>query len=185
MRIISGRHRGRKIAGPKDERIRPTSDRLRESLFNILAHRPDFTFYNARVADIFAGTGALGLESLSRGAASALFIDNHPGSLELIRQNIATLGEEAHCRLQSADARHLNKADSPFDILFIDAPYRKDLVAPTLQSLIAQGWLKQGSLIVVECGQDENIILPPGLTELASRSQGDAKFMILRYNTDS
>lgn len=182
MRIIAGRHRGREIMGPKDARIRPTTDRLRETLFNILAHRPEFGFGGARVADLFAGTGALGLEALSRGAAHVIFVDNHPQSLALARDNVQRLKEEANCRLLAQDASRLGAADSPYDLIFMDPPYRKDLVVPALVVLEAQGWLKDGSLIVVECGANEELPLPPALAEVATRSQGDAKFMILRYN---
>jgi 16S rRNA (guanine966-N2)-methyltransferase len=181
MRIIAGRHRGREIESPKDARIRPTLGRLRETLFNILAHRPEFTFAATRIADLFAGTGALGLESLSRGASHVTFVDNHPASLALIRRNIERLGEEANSRLLTLDARKLKPADEPFDLVFMDPPYRKDLVVPTLQALQSEGWLKDESLIVVECGAEEELALPPGLGEVATRSQGDGKFIILRH----
>lgn len=181
MRIIAGRHRGRKLTPPADAQVRPTSDRLRESLFNILAHRPDFTFHGARVADLFAGTGALGLEAASRGAAHVSFVESHPASIDLIRHNIISLGEAGNCRVIAGDARRLPKSAAAFDLVFLDPPYGKDLLPPALDSLAANGWLKPGSLIVAEQGAEEVIPYPDDFEEISTRTQSAAKFVILRY----
>lgn len=182
MRIIAGRHRGRKLTPPSGERVRPTTDRLRESLFNILAHRPEFSFHGARVADLFAGTGALGLEAASRGAAHVVFVENHPASLDLIRENITSLHETGNCRVIAGDARRLPKSEAAFDLVFLDPPYGKDLLPPALLSLVASGWLKSGSLIVAEQGAEEVIEYPDDFHEISTRTQSAAKFVILRYN---
>src|SRR6202023_4328709 len=137
MRIVGGRLGGRTLAAPKSQNVRPTSDRLRESLFNILAHRYDDPITGARVLDLFAGTGALGLEAISRGAAFALLIDDGAEARALIRQNVDALGLGAVTRVFRRDATKLGAAHpvEPFGLVFLDPPYREGLAAPALSCL--------------------------------------------------
>ncbi len=153
LRIIGGAWRGRLIEAPADDTIRPTSDRVRESLFNRLMHGAagtDFVLSGARVADVFAGTGAMGLEALSRGAAHATFIERDMGAHALIRRNVATLGAEDRASLMSADATNLPRAALAHDLALLDPPYKEGLLAPAMLSLARQGWLKPGALVSAE-----------------------------------
>src|SRR5882757_6804581 len=152
MRIVGGRLGGRTLAAPKSQNIRPTSDRVRESLFNILAHGYDDPISGARVLDLFAGTGALGLEAVSRGAAFGLFIDDGTEARALLRQNVEALGLGGVTRIFRRDATKLGAAHpvEPFSLVFLDPPYRKGLAEPALVSLAAGGWLTPDALVVVE-----------------------------------
>ncbi len=156
MRIVGGRLRGRALAAPRTRDIRPTSDRLRESLFNILAHAYDDPSTGARVLDLFAGTGALGLEAMSRGAAFALFVDDGAEARALIRENVATLGLGGATKIFRRDATKLGAAHpiEPFSLVFLDPPYGRGLAAPALIAARAGGWLAPGALIVVEESAD-------------------------------
>lgn len=180
MRVIAGRFRGRPLTPPADMRLRPTTDRVRESLFNMLAHGLDLDWEGARVADIFAGTGALGIEALSRGAAHATFVDNHGASLALVKKNLSYLGIAREAKVLKADATALPPATAPFDLLFLDPPYGRDLVAPTLRSLATGGWLRPGSLVVVESGARDVPALPASLTLEKERALGDTHLLIAR-----
>ena len=144
MRIVGGRLRGRKLAAPSSQAIRPTSDRLRESLFNILAHAYGDPVTGARVLDLFAGTGALGLEALSRGAAFALFVDDGAEARALIRENVATLGLGGVTRIFRRDATRLGPVHplAPFSLAFLDPPYGKGLAEQALASAHDGGWLR-------------------------------------------
>src|ERR671916_1686468 len=152
MRIVGGRFRGRTLAGPKSDAIRPTSDRLRETIFNILAHGYDDPVEGARVLDLFAGTGAMGLEALSRGASFALFVDDGAQARGLIRQNVETLEVGGATRLFRRDATRMGAAapNAPFSLVFCDPPYGKDLAPRALASCAAGGWLVPGPLVGVE-----------------------------------
>lgn len=180
MRVIAGRFRGRPLTPPADMRLRPTTDRVRESLFNMLAHGLDLDWKGARVADIFAGTGALGIEALSRGAAHATFVDNHGASLALVKRNLGSLGIAREAKVLKADAAALPPATAPFDLLFLDPPYGRDLVAPALQSLATGGWLRPGSLVVIESGARDLPALPASLTLEKERALGDTHLLIAR-----
>lgn len=180
MRVIAGRFRGRPLTPPADMRLRPTADRVRESLFNMLAHGLDLTWEGAQVADIFAGTGALGIEALSRGAAHATFVDNHAASLALVRQNLAHLGIGREAAVIKADATRLPPASGPYDLLFLDPPYGRDLVSPTIAIMTAGGWLRPGSLVVIESGATDAIPLPPLLEIEKERIMGDTRLVITR-----
>src|SRR5262244_2821864 len=164
MRIVGGRLGGRTLAAPKSQNIRPTSDRLRESLFNILAHRYGDPVTGARVLDLFAGTGALGLEAMSRGAAFALFIDDGAEARALIRENIATLGLGGVTRVFRRDATRLGPAHpvEPFALVFLDPPYGKGLAEKALASARDGGWLAPGALVVVEEAADAGFAAPEG-----------------------
>ena len=152
MRIVGGRLRGRPLAAPTSQAIRPTADRLRESLFNILVHAYGDPVTDARVLDLFAGTGALGLEALSRGAAFALFIDEGAEARALLRENVATLGLGGVTRIFRRDATKLGAAHpiEPFSLAFLDPPYGRGLAEQALASARAGGWLAPGALVVVE-----------------------------------
>src|SRR5881394_2000398 len=143
MRIVGGRLRGRALAAPKSQAIRPTADRLRESLFNILAHAYGDPVSGARALDLFAGTGALGLEALSRGASFALFVDDGAEARALMRQNIETLGLAAATRIFRRDATKLGPAHpvEPFSLAFLDPPYGKGLAEQALAAMRDGGWL--------------------------------------------
>ncbi len=184
MRIIGGKFRGRKLASPPDERIRPTSDRARESLFNILAHAdltPDGTspLAGAVVLDACSGTGAMGIEALSRGAARAAFLDNDPAALDLVRATLKTLGLTA--QILRVDVRHPGRATEAASLVFLDPPYGEGLAAPALTALAAQGWIAPGALVVVETGPRDDFAPPEGFTTLDNRKYGKARIALLRY----
>src|SRR4051794_34326596 len=168
MRIVGGRWRGRSLAGPKSDAIRPTSDRLRETIFNILAHAYDDPVAGARVLDLFAGTGAMGLEALSRGAAFALFVDESAQARGLIRENVEALGLGGATRLFRRDATRMGSAapNTPFSLVFCDPPYGKELGPKALQSCAVGGWLEPNALVVVEEAQGVEVILPEGYCEI-------------------
>lgn len=147
MRIVGGTHRGRTIASPKGDAVRPTSDRNRLAIFNALNHRG--AVVDAVVIDAFCGTGALGLEALSQGASSVLFIDAARSSLDLARGNVAALGFQG-CQFKLGDASKLASADFPATLVFLDPPYRKNLVVPTLDALKSGGYLAPEAWVVVE-----------------------------------
>ncbi|HJW80192.1 MAG: 16S rRNA (guanine(966)-N(2))-methyltransferase RsmD [Microvirga sp.] len=183
MRIVGGRLRGRALAGPASDRVRPTSDRLRETIFNVLAHAYDDPVAGARVLDLFAGTGAMGLEALSRGGAFALFVDDSAAARGLIRQNIEALGLGGETRLFRRDATRMGKAapNAPFSLVFCDPPYGKDLAPKALISCAGGGWLAPGALVVVEEAQGVEVALPEGFTELQRRDYGETQVVFRRF----
>jgi len=183
MRITGGKLGGRRLVAPEDGRVRPTSDKIRQAVFNILRHNGfGFTLENAAVIDLFAGTGALGLEAISQGARYALFVDDNADSRALQRQNIEALGLTGVTKIWRRDATDLGPigagAGGPFDLAFLDPPYRKDLIAPTLAALLSGGWLRPGALVVAETAKDE-VFAHPGFTLLDSRSYGDTTVAFL------
>lgn len=182
MRIVGGRLRGRALAAPKSQAIRPTADRLRESLFNILMHAYDDPLTDARVLDLFAGTGALGLEAVSRGAAFALFIDDGAEARALLRQNVEALSLAAVTRIFRRDATRLGPAHpvEPFSLTFLDPPYGKGLAEKALTSAREGGWLTDDALIVVEESADAGFTAPDGYQEIERRRYDDTEFTILR-----
>ncbi len=176
MRIVAGKFRGRALAAPADQRVRPTSDRVRESLFNILAHGCEgFAIEGANVIDLFAGTGALGLEALSRGARACLFVEEDAEARGLIRQNIEALQLTGQTRIYRRDATDLGPAGNrePFTLAFLDPPYGKGLGEKALASALAGGWLAPGALIVLEDRADIGIAWPEGCREIEERTWGD------------
>ncbi len=186
MRIIAGKFRGLSLATPKDERVRPTSDRVREALFNVIAHNDfgiDFSLAGARVLDLFAGTGALGLEALSRGAAFVMFVDDHFESRGLIRRNVEAAHATGATKIWRRDASALGdipaNAGGTFDLVFIDPPYRKGLAERALASLTSGGWLSARSLLCVETAEGENLELPPGLRLENERTYGDTRIRLI------
>src|SRR6202789_2589509 len=152
MRIVGGRLKGRALLAPPSRAIRPTSERLRESIFDILEHRFPGQIEGARVVDLFAGTGALAIEALSRGAKAALFVDNGAEARALLRANVEAFALGGVTRIWRADATLLGKAPAgpPFTLAFLDPPYEKGLAGPALTGLVEGGWLASGALVVVE-----------------------------------
>src|SRR3954471_19971983 len=152
MRVVGGRLKGRNLAPPSSQAIRPTADRLRESVFNILIHAYDDPIEGARVLDLFAGTGALGIEAVSRGAAFALFVDNGAAARALLRNNVEALGLGGVTKVYRRDATHLGPGHpmEPFALAFLDPPYGKGLAEKALASLRDGGWLARSALLVVE-----------------------------------
>jgi len=182
MRIIGGKLRSRPLAGPKTDTVRPTTDRLREALFNILAHSYADPVTGARVLDLFAGTGALGIEAISRGAAYALFVDEGVEARALLRDNIEALGLGGVTRIFRRDASKLGPAHpiEPFSLVFLDPPYGKGLAEKALVSVRQGGWLKPGALIVVEEAADAAFKAPEGFLELERRRYDDTEFVLMR-----
>jgi 16S rRNA (guanine966-N2)-methyltransferase len=185
MRIVGGRLRGRSLAAPNSSAIRPTADRLRESLFNILAHAYGDPVSGARVLDLFAGTGALGFEALSRGAQFALLVDVAAGARALMRDNVATLGLGGTARIFRRDATALGDVHplEPFGLAFLDPPYGKGLAERALASARAGKWLLPDALIVVEESVEAHFAPPAGFTELERRTYDDTDLIFLKQNS--
>lgn len=196
MRIVGGRHRGRKLAAPEGMEVRPTADRTRESLFNILEHgkfSADGTSplhgshgRGAFVLDAFAGTGALGFEALSRGAERLVCMDSHADSIACIRANARTLGEVVRLTVFQADATKpprppAGPAGTPCGLVFLDPPYGSGLGGPALAALAAAGWIAPGAICILEVGRAEHGTAPEGFTILDERHYGKAKLVFLRY----
>jgi 16S rRNA (guanine966-N2)-methyltransferase len=181
MRIVGGRLRGHALTAPKSQAIRPTADRLRESLFNILLHAYGDPASGARVLDLFAGTGALGIEALSRGASFALFVDDGAEARALLRANVEALGLGGMTRIFRRDATRLGPAHpvEPFSLAFLDPPYRKALAEKSLLSARAGGWLVPDAFAVVE--EATGVFkAPEGFAELERRAYDDSELIFLR-----
>ena len=175
MRIIAGAHRGRRLVAPAGLATRPTAERLRQALFDMLWHAPWAgrpRIEGARVLDAFAGSGALGLEALSRGAGQAWFLDSDRAALAAIRANVAACGEGARARVIAADALAPPRATAPCDLLFLDPPYGKGRLAPALTALGRAGWIAPGAIIVAETSAAEPETVPAGFRGLAERRHG-------------
>jgi 16S rRNA (guanine966-N2)-methyltransferase len=183
MRIIGGRFRGKKLVTPTHQGTRPTSDRARETLFNILLHNPHLAssvLLGKRVLDVFAGTGALGLEALSRGAETVSFIENDPAALKVLRENLKAFDLPA-LQIFEEDATRLSRSSmAPFDLIFLDPPYHQNLLLPSLENLYRKGCFGEGAVVVMEMAKDENIIIPSFLTLILERTSGVAKLLFCR-----
>jgi len=183
VRIVGGRFRGRTIAAPAGMLTRPTSDRVRESLFNILAHGVEgFSVEGARVLDLFAGSGALGLEALSRGAAYCLFVEDNADARGAIRENIQALGLTGASKVWRRDATKLGPAApmQPFQLLFADPPYRKGLGELALGAAAEGSWLSPGAVCVLEERADVGVALPAAFALVDVRTYGDTALHFLR-----
>lgn len=180
-RIIAGIHKGRRLNVPKGRDIRPTTDRMRERLFSMLMHSRYPELNGARVLDLFSGTGALGLEALSRGAESATFVEKAPASLQVLKENISALKAENQATVLAKSATHLPAADHPYDLIFMDPPYRQNLVEPTLQSLMSGNWLAEKGVIVCELATDDDSAIPPALEIVDDRAQGQQRIVFLKH----
>lgn len=186
MRITAGNLGGRTLVAPADARVRPTADKVRQAVFNILSHNgfgTGFRIEGARVADLFAGTGAMGIEALSRGAAFCLFVDDSAESRALIRRNVEAMGLTGTTKIWRRDATQLGPmaagAGGPFELVFLDPPYHKDLVGPALASLREGGWLAENAVLVVETAEDETLPAAEGFSSLEERTYGDTKVRLL------
>jgi len=190
VRIVGGRHRGRRLAAPEGLGVRPTADRTREAVFNVLgqgridwrglAPEPERPLAGIRVLDAFAGTGALGLEALSRGAAQAVFMENQAAALDACRKNIEALGEEAHATLLGCDALRPPAASRACELVLMDPPYNQGLAEPALAALAAAGWLAPRAVVVVELMAKEPFASPAGFAVLDERRYGKARVVFLR-----
>lgn len=184
MRVVGGRHRGRKLIAPAGDAVRPTSDRAREALFNILSHG-DFAaaglpFADAYVVDAFAGTGALGIEALSRGAARVAFIETDRAAVAALRRNLTALDEEDAADIVAGDATRPPRAPYPCALVLLDPPYRGGLAAPALEALARMGWLAPRALAVVELAAKELFSPPAGFAMIDERRYGAARLVFLR-----
>ena len=183
MRITSGSLGGRVLKGPSSQNVRPTSDRLRGAIFNVLTHSYDDATSGARALDLFAGTGALGIEALSRGADFALFVDDSAEGRALVRENVETLGLGGVTRLLRRDATRLGPMppQDPFTLAFLDPPYGKGLAGKALLSLRDGGWLAQDALVVVEESAEAQVELPDGFELLEKRDYGETQVLIMKF----
>lgn len=187
MRIVGGSLRGRRIAAPPDDRVRPTADRAREALFNRLVHGAfsddgASSVADACVLDAFCGTGALGIEALSRGAAQAVFIDNDDNAIACVRNNVVALGVDDRATVLRADATNPPRAAAVCTLAFLDPPYAGDTIAAALPALAAAGWLAPDALCIAETAAGiPGPPAPEGFETLDSRSIGKACFTFLRF----
>jgi len=178
LRIIAGDWRGRKLAAPKGDATRPTGDRTRETLFSMLASRLG-TFEGLKVADLFAGSGALGLEALSRGATHCLFVEQDKAAIDAIRANIQTLGARERSAVQHGSVLSLGPAKEPYDLILLDPPYDTGAGAVALDRMLRLGWIGPATWIAVETGAKETVEVK-GLSLDAERKVGKAKLHLLR-----
>ena len=186
MRIVAGRHRGRRLVAPRGCDVRPTADRTRQALFNILEHGHFVAgggspLRGALVLDAFAGTGAMGLEALSRGAEQAVFMETAREALEALQRNVAACREADHTEILRVDATHPPQARAGCSLAFLDPPYNSGLAAPCLAALAAAGWLAGGALCTVELAVGEDFTPPVGFEVLDERRYGAARVVLLRF----
>jgi 16S rRNA (guanine966-N2)-methyltransferase len=184
LRIIGGVWRGRKFAVPEIEGLRPTNERAREAIFNRLMHAEDafgVRLKGATVADLFAGTGALGLEALSRGAKSVLFVEREAAACRALAQTIQTLVAEDRADVTQGDASTPAPQNIPFDLILMDPPYSQNLIATTLIALSARGWTKPGTLVVAETETGTQLELPPGYALIDQRRYGRADISFITF----
>lgn len=184
MRIVGGKFKGRTLSSPDGRDTRPTTDRVREAIFNRLQHGvPGFSIDATRVLDLFAGTGALGLEALSRGAKHVHFIDNSDTARGIVRHNADTLGVIGQCKVWRRDAASLGVCSpmSPYSLVFLDPPYGKGLAKRALTSLVTGGWLAENAIVVVEETVNVEVAIPDELTVLGDHRYGDTKVLTLQF----
>jgi 16S rRNA (guanine966-N2)-methyltransferase len=183
MRIVGGKYRGHSLSGPASTLTRPTSDRVRESIFNILSHgMSGFELEGARVLDLFAGTGALGLEALSRGAKFCQFVDESAEARGVIRRNADSLGAIGLCKIWRRDATRLGACapQSPFTLVFCDPPYNRGMGEKAMTALVEGAWLEKGAIVVLEEAGKAGIADVPGMTLLDTRTYGDTQVRFYR-----
>jgi 16S rRNA (guanine966-N2)-methyltransferase len=179
VRIVAGKHRGRRIDAPDGWDVRPTSDRVRESLFSILCQGAATLPEDTRVLDVFAGSGALGLEALSRGADFATFMDKDPRSVEQISENVSDLKEVPRARVLRQDATRPGHGGAPCNLVFLDPPYKQGLAPIALETLAADGWIAEGAQVVVELSKKESFEVPDDFTVDQERTYGNTRIVIL------
>jgi 16S rRNA (guanine966-N2)-methyltransferase len=183
MRIVAGKFRGAHIEAPKGLATRPTSDRVRQALFNVLEHGPArFGFEGARVLDLFAGSGALGLEAISRGARFSLFVEDRAEARAAIRRNVETLGLTGVTKIWRRDATKLGPRGtlSPFHLAFLDPPYERGLGERALAAIVEGAWLEKDAIVVLEERADAEIALPAAFERIDARRYGDTQILIAR-----
>ncbi len=190
MRIVGGRHRGRRLQAPAGRALRPTADRVREAVFNVLSHSGGRigggigggnALDGAVVLDGFAGTGAYGLEAVSRGAGHATLIDNNRDALACCRANAASVDEQSSVTVLQGDCLNPVRPAAPCSLVFLDPPYREGLAAPALEALAGAGWLAADTLSVIELARREPFEPPEAATVLDERSYGAARIVFLRW----
>ncbi len=184
MRIIAGRWRGKHLAAPEGRHTRPTSDRARGALFNLLLHgKPavaGFRLAGARVLDAFAGTGAVGLEALSRGAVHTTFIENAPDALSVLRRNIEACDTAgSNSRVLAVDVSEPPRATQPCDMVFMDPPYGRELWRQATSALTQAGWMAEGAICCIELGREDAFETLPGFGLLDDRRYGAARMVVL------
>jgi 16S rRNA (guanine966-N2)-methyltransferase len=186
MRIIGGRLKGRVLKSPGSDQVRPTADRLRETIFNILIHAYGNPIERARVIDLFAGTGAMGLEALSRGAGFVLFVEQAAAACAILHANIQMLGLEHAARVLRCDARKLGIAPEgeKYSLIFLDPPYGRGLAPPALAALGEGGWLAENALLVIEDSASAMVRLPDGFALAETRRFGPAQIMLACVERD-
>lgn len=190
MRIVAGKHRGRPLAVLQGSDVRPTADRVREAMFNTLCHGNALigegdAVRGATVLDGFAGTGALGLEAVSRGAAHVTLMEIDQRALELCRRNVETLDEQASVTVLSGDCLNPVRAAQPCDLVLLDPPYRSGTAAEALEALARAGWITRHTLCVVEMAAREPFLPPRGARLLDERRYGAARVVFLRWTGQS
>ncbi len=180
MRIVAGKYKGKKLFSPETDEIRPTSDRVRESLFNILANHFGPVYHEVRVLDLFAGSGALGIEALSRGAEHVTFVDTGVEARALLRENIQDFGIAGQSRMLRRDATDLGQVQRipPCNLVFLDPPYGKGLGEKALRAAIDGGWVAEDAIIVWEEAKASELDVPSDIEELDRRTYGDTQVMI-------
>jgi 16S rRNA (guanine966-N2)-methyltransferase len=178
VRIVGGRARGTHLGVPKGLEVRPTSDRVRESLFNILSHRFEHACENARVLDLFAGSGALGLEALSRNAKHVCFVEKNQQIAKLVKMNATKLQGDWQVVHASAES-FLKRESEPYDLIFLDPPYSAGLLAPTLAQIVNRAWLSTEGLLCIEYPVDNDFEVPDNLHSLFERRYGKTIIRIL------
>jgi len=183
MRIVGGKFKGRKLEAPEGLDTRPTSDRARESIFNILEHQNwgRRALRGGRVLDVFSGTGALGLEAFSHGAAHVTFMDQAEAAMKCLRHNAKNMGSRHEINATRVDATNPPKAETPCDLIFMDAPYNSGLSDPALKALIKTGWIVPGTLCIVEQSKKEKWQVPDGFEQIDLRKYGAAQVYFLTY----
>jgi 16S rRNA (guanine966-N2)-methyltransferase len=182
MYVIAGKHRGRRIEAPEGKAVRPTASRTREAVFNILSHgryAGETPLLQGRIADIFCGSGAMGLEAFSRGATSVTFVDKSRDSLEAAEYNLKHFGEDKRAKLIRADSSILPPAPHPHEIVFIDPPYRSGLAIPALNTALKGGWLAPEGVAVVEQAWKEPVTIPEGWQQIDDRKYGNTRILLL------
>lgn len=178
IHIIAGKHRGRRLELPPSDLTRPTSQRSREAIFNIIAHSPHIKLVDAKVLDLFAGSGAMGLEALSRGACHVTFVEKHPKVRDVLKRNISLLGAESTTTVLGQDAVNLGRSPSPVDLVLMDPPYDQGLETAVLANLRANHWLTPMTMIVLETGN--KVVIPPDFDLLDERRYGKARISFLK-----
>ena len=178
MRIIAGEWRRRLLKAPEGDTTRPTADRVRETLFAMLTSRLG-SFEGLSVADLFAGSGALGLEALSRGAATCLFVENEAGAIRALRANIANLRAQQRCEVRAGSVMQLGPAKAPYELILLDPPYHSGAGAVALDRLARLGWIGEATWIALETASDEKVVVK-ALEIEAERKVGKARLNLLR-----